>query len=170
MEYFELFNLPISLKVNKAEVLKKYYDLCKVAHPDKHITSSHTQHQTAINYTAKINEAKKILENTDLRLEYLLQQKEAIQKDEKYTLSPLFLAEMMELNEVWMDAKMEENEIAMKSIKQQAVQRMNEVDDEVKEYLEADILICNDIILQKLKEYYYQKKYINRLISSMTIE
>jgi hypothetical protein len=29
MYYFELFDLPISLKVNKTEILKKYYQLSK---------------------------------------------------------------------------------------------------------------------------------------------
>ena len=34
MNYFELFNLPVTLKVDKSQLAKKYFELQKQFHPD----------------------------------------------------------------------------------------------------------------------------------------
>ncbi|KXK41593.1 MAG: co-chaperone Hsc20 [Bacteroidetes bacterium OLB11] len=59
MDYFTLYNIPISLKVNKEQVQTKFYELSKKYHPDLSFRLEGLQHEEALNLSAEINEAKK---------------------------------------------------------------------------------------------------------------
>lgn len=59
MYYFELFDTPISLVVDKSALLKKYYTLSKEYHPDNFSLGNELAQEQALNMSAKINEAKK---------------------------------------------------------------------------------------------------------------
>lgn len=163
MEYFKLFNLPVSLKVDKMQVLKTYYTLSQASHPDKHIGSTHLSQLDATDMSSKVNEAKRILDNSHLRLEYILKQTGQIQDDEKYTLSPMFLAEMMELNEAIMESKMEENTEMQLRLKARIENEIEQAYLPVKPFFESEELPLDAQTLLKLKEYYYQHKYLKRI-------
>ena len=166
MEYFKLFNLPVSLYVNKTEVLKTYYALSQEAHPDKHVHAAQTMQQDATAKSAMINEAKKILDNAELRLEYILKESGAMLPDEKYQLSPLFLAEMMDLNETIMDLKLSENIEELNRVKERISSEIHNAFEPVKCLFEMKELELNDSNLKKLKEYYYQHKYLKRIMDT----
>jgi molecular chaperone HscB len=94
---------------------------------------------------------------------YILELKEIIDADEKYALSPDFLMEMMELNEAWMEA---EDETAQQSILSQIKAIQDEILEPIKGYLEMDQIdsISQEAMLQ-IKEYYYKKKYLDRILA-----
>ncbi|HCL06406.1 MAG TPA: Fe-S protein assembly co-chaperone HscB [Chitinophagaceae bacterium] len=99
MTHFELFNLPITLKVDTSGLSKKYFELQRKYHPDRFGQSSEAEQEEALQVSAQINKAFKTLKDPDETIKYVLQLKGLLEEEEKYQLSPDFLMEVMELNE-----------------------------------------------------------------------
>jgi molecular chaperone HscB len=158
MNYFELFEIPVSLKVDKASLSKKYFELQKKYHPDFYTQSDEDEKFDALEKSSLINKALKTLQNEDETIKYVLQQKQLLEEEEKYTLPPDFLMEMLELNE----AVMEEGPAAVTQ-KIEAVEAT--LYEEVKAIIDnyKDGITTNEELLQ-VKEYYYKKKYLHRIL------
>lgn len=168
MYYFELFDLPVSLKVNKTEILKRYYALSRQYHPDNFSLQDENEQQNSLSMSAKINEAKKILDDSYLRLAYILKEKGVIEPDEKYQLSPAFLGEMMDINEQLMEMNPENTDERSKQQIQQEVSSIEgELYNEVKEYFEMDTISLTEKDNAILKEYYFKKKYLQRILDRL---
>ena len=153
MNYFELFEIPVSLKIDKASLSKKYFELQKKYHPDFYTQSTDDEKSEALEKSSLINKALKTLQNEDETLKYVLQQKKLLEEEEKYALPPDFLMEMLELNE----AVMEEDAAII-------TKKIAGVEDELYAVVEAIIDnykegITTDQELLQVKEYYYKKKY-----------
>jgi len=154
MNYFELFEIPVSLKIDKQLLSKNYIELQKKYHPDFHTQSTEDEQGDALERSSTINKALKVFKNEDETIKYVLQLKGLLEEEEKYALPPDFLMEMMELNE---------SEPA--SSKLQATSYADELYNEVKNIIESynDATVSKDVLL-KLKEYYYKKKYLRRIL------
>lgn len=163
MNYFTLYEIPVSLKVNDAAILKKYYQLSKQYHPDHFTLEDLTMQQESERMSAVINEARKVLENPVKRLEYILKEQGIIEEDEKYTLSAEFLGDMMELNEQLMEIEMTENVEQLQSIKDELSKQETFLFEEVKPLFEQDELQLNASEAAQLKDYFYKKKYLQRI-------
>lgn len=163
MKYFELFGIPISLKVEKASLAKKYFELQKKFHPDYFSQESEAVQADMLEKAALINKAFKTFQNPDEVIKYVLMEKGLLAEEEKYPLPPDFLMEMMTLNEQLAEASMEGGE-NLPLIKAGIEDTENEI------YLPVQTIIENykegvttTEELLKVKEYYYKKKYLNRL-------
>jgi molecular chaperone HscB len=167
MDYFELFRLPVSLKVNKAYNLKKYYQLSKEYHPDHFSLENSSAQENALMMSSEINKAKKILDHADHRLEYFLTTNNLIKTDEKYALSPVFLAEMMDINEELMELAFDQDASKLSGIKSAILQKETLLFEEVSQFFEMDELIISDRDSIKLKDYYFKKKYLNRILERL---
>lgn len=168
MYYFELFDLPVSLKVDKAALLKKYYQLSKQFHPDNFSLQDAEAQEKALQMSAQINKAKTILDDSYKRLAYILQEKKIIEEDEKYQLSPMFLGEMMDINEQLMELEMDENVEAKQKIKMDIDSISAELQQKVDFYYELDNLEADAIDFMPLKDYYYKLKYLNRILERLS--
>jgi len=164
MDYFELFELPVSLKTNRNEVLKSYYALSRIHHPDR---AAQDQQDKAMLMTTSINEAKSILDDPHRRLEYLLEQKGWLPAEEKYQLPASFLGDMMDINEQLMELEFEANEKVLRSIREELQEKETALFNNVKEYFEADLLQPDESGWQALKLYYYQHKYLQRIADKL---
>jgi len=163
MNYFELYELPVSLKVDKAAVTKKYYTLSKTFHPDNFSLSDATKQSAAVEKTAHINMARKVLNNAHKRLAYLLKEKGIVVAEEKYKLSPLFLGQMMEINEALMELQFEADDTNKEKVKAQVELAIDKLHSEVAIYFDAEELLLDDTNSVQLKDYYYKKKYLDRI-------
>ncbi len=156
MDYFELFNLPISLRVDAAQLTKKYIALQKESHPDFFTQATATEQEEALEKSSQINKAIKIFKNPDETIKYVLQLKGIVQDDEKYQLPPAFLMEVMELNE---------------GLTQNSQQQINELENEIYQPVKNIIENFSDnhteADLLKVKEYYFKKKYLQRILDRM---
>ncbi len=158
MNYFDLFGIPITLKVDKSALAKKYFELQREFHPDFFTQADETDQQLALEQSAQINKGLKILQQQHTTIQYVLQLRGLVSEEEKYSLPPDFLMEMMELNEKLVEEDAE-------SLKKEVAQFEDSLYEQVKDIIEN---YQNDSIsvekLQKLKEYYFKKKYLQRIL------
>ncbi len=158
MNYFELFDLPVSLQVDRSALSKKYFELQKQFHPDFFTQEDEADQKDALDKSSMINKALKVLQQPDLTIQYVLQLKELLTENEKYELPPDFLMEMMELNERL-------TEVDPETFKQEVAALETEQYAAVKGIIEnyVDATITSDQLL-KIKEYYFKKKYLHRIL------
>lgn len=163
MNYFELFEMPVKLKVNGAALAKKYFELQKKYHPDYFSNASDEVQADVLEKAAQINKAFKTFKSPDETIKYVLMQKGLLEEEEKYQLPPDFLMEMMELNEQLAEAAFDGDD-GLAPVKHS----MENAEKEI--YLPVQSIIENykegetgEAELLKVKEYYYKKKYLNRL-------
>ena len=163
MNYFELFGLPIGFQVDTNKLRAAFMDIQRASHPDKFAQSNSYEQDEALERSALANKGFSLLNNKDQIMPYVLELKGIIDADEKYVLSPDFLMEMMELNEAWMEA---DDETAKQSILSQIKAIQDEILEPIKGYLEMDQIdsISQEAMLQ-IKEYYYKKKYLDRILA-----
>lgn len=163
MNYFALFGLPIGFQVDTNKLRVAFMNIQRASHPDKFAQSNSFEQEEALERSALANKGFSLLNNKDQLLPYVLELKGIITPDEKYALSPDFLMEMMELNEAWMEA---DDEAAKKSILDQIKAIQDEILEPIKSYLEMDQIdsIAQETMLQ-IKEYYYKKKYLDRILA-----
>lgn len=167
MNYFELYNLPVSFQPNKLLVKEKYFELSRKYHPDFYGSGTQEEQQEALEMSALVNKAFKTFSNADAIIKYILEIKGLIE-EEKYPLPNSFLMEMMELNEEVLEAKMTDDPQFTEGIKLKIDRFIDEVYQEVEVFITAatiDELKEEDFL--KVKEYYFKKKYLNRILESL---
>lgn len=154
MNYFELFGIPVSIKIDKTTLAEKYFDIQKKYHPDFYAQGNEAEQAEALERSAAANKALKIFRNEDETIKYILQLKGLLEEEEKYQLPPEFLMEMMELNE-------ELSENSAQQVAELETQLHTEVAPIIETYDDATI---TEAQLLQLKEYYYKKKYLHRIL------
>jgi molecular chaperone HscB len=104
--YFEFLGLPLSYSVDQAELSRRYRELQRELHPDRHAHASDREQRIAVQYTAFLNEAYAALKSPLGRAQYLLLMKGVdTRSDSRVQLDPMFLMEQMELRETLEDAR-----------------------------------------------------------------
>ncbi|MGB4843874.1 MAG: Fe-S protein assembly co-chaperone HscB [Ferruginibacter sp.] len=157
MNHFELFELPVSLNIDKSKLALKYFELQKKYHPDFFAQGTEHEQEEALEISSQLNKALKILKNEDETIKYVLQLKGLLEEEEKYKLPPAFLMEMMELNE-------ELTEDSAKQINTLETELYSEVQSIIENY---DDTRASETDLLKLKEYFYKKKYLQRILDRL---
>jgi molecular chaperone HscB len=154
MNYFELFDLPITIKVDKTTLAQKYFELQKKYHPDFFVQASEAEQADALEKSSTLNKALKTLKKEDETLKYILIEKGILQEDEKYQLPQDFLMEVMDLNE---------------DLGEHSKQQIEDFENII--YANVQPLIeqyNNEKVtpqqLAQLKEYYFKKKYLQRIL------
>lgn len=167
MNYFEIFGLPIQLKVDKTDLPRKFFELSRKFHPDFYANATPAEKEKALDITANLNKAFKTFQHEDDIIKYVLQLKGLLEEEEKYQLPPDFLMEVLEINEKLMDAEDDPN---LKSHLQSAIDSLqSEIYDPVKNIIEnyRDGVTTEKDLLQ-VKQYYYKKKYLTRIRKELT--
>lgn len=167
MNYFELFEIPVQLKVDKTTLQAKFFELSRKYHPDFFVSSSEDKKSNALENSALLNKAFKTFQNPDETIKYVLQLKELLQEEEKYELPPAFLMEVLEINEQLMD---EEDDAGLKTKLRSAIDDLqSEIYEPAKEIIENyKEAVTTEKELLQVKEYYYKKKYLDRLYKQLS--
>lgn len=159
MNYFELYDLPVSLSPDKKEVSKKYFALQKKYHPDFYAAATQPEQEEALEKAAMANKAYKTFQSQDATIKYVLQLKGLLEEEEKYKLPSDFLMEVLELNELKMDGA--DDTI----VEQRTSQLQQEIYAVVQPVLESkDGSEPAETELLKIKDYYYKNRYLQRLL------
>lgn len=160
MNYFELFDLPVGFAIDPVKLNQTYISLQKKYHPDYFGQSNDEDRANALEVSSQVNKAYRTFKSKDLTLQYFLQMKGLIEEGEQYKLPPDFLMEVMELNELKMDGASPED------ITRKARLMEEEIYGEIKNLLESySDERATESDLLKIKDYYYKKKYIDRLLA-----
>jgi len=165
MKYFELFNIPVQLKVKEEGLHQKFIQLSRKFHPDYFINSPEDVQAEALENSALVNRAYKTFRNPDETIKYVLKEKEMLEEEEKYELPPSFLMEVLEINEQLMDAGVDTAGRLTPVIENLQIEIYAPVKEIVENYQEG--ITTREELLQ-VKEYYYKKKYLDRIRQQLT--
>lgn len=167
MNYFELFEIPVQLVTDKETVRRQYHKLSKTHHPDYFVNTPEEEKQTSLETAALLNKAFKTLTQQDETIKYVLTLQGLLEEEEKYSLPPEFLMEMMDINEELAEADASDEET-----KANLVNKLKEIQNEI--YSPVAQIIENykedftsEEELKKVKEYYFKKKYLQRLAGQL---
>lgn len=164
MNYFELFGLPVQLKVDTKGLSRKYFELSRKYHPDYFANASPQAQEEALEMSAELNKALKTLQNPDATIKYVLKMKGLLTEEEKYALHPSFLMEVMELNEQLMELEMEADPALLERTKSQTQQLIDDNNQLVAAILDNyQEAVTTEKELLQVKEYYYRKKYLEKI-------
>ena len=98
--YFEIFGLPETYRVDLSEITQRYRELQQKLHPDRYASASDQERRLSVQMTAQVNEAFQTLKDPVRRGRYLLQLRGVDTGEESDTaMNPAFLMQQMELRE-----------------------------------------------------------------------
>ncbi len=157
--YFDLFGIPVQLRVDLNQLRPTFFVLSRKFHPDFFVSRSPEEQQEALDKTALLNKAWKTFQQPDELIRYVLEIHGYWQAGEKYELSPDFLMEVMEINE----AMMEPATADTKSLSDHTHALLKEMSGPVSGILQENPFYPTPEKLAALKEYYYRKKYLDRI-------
>ena len=162
MNYFELYNLPISFEVDHSALKKAFLMLSKKYHPDFFTMESAADQEEALQMSTLNNKAYKSLKDFDLRMRYVLDLAGVMEEEGKAKLPQDFLMEMMDINEAIMDLQMDYDSDSQSKI----ITQIDQFEQELKASISDDLVKYNgqaDFDLSQIKDYYLKKKYLRRI-------
>jgi molecular chaperone HscB len=162
MNHFELYQIPVSFHPDLALVKKRFYQLSREFHPDFFVNDSEEEKEQKLLISAQVNKAYQIFQDEQALIKYILIEKGLLIEEEKYNLPPAFLMEVMDLNELLMDAD-------DPATKQRILKETDTLQKAIYEPVKAIITnyqegISSEKELLQVKAYYYQKKYSDRIL------
>jgi len=163
--YFQLYNIPESFKPDAAVVKSKFFELSRKYHPDRFSQASEDEQAVALQQSAENNTAYRVLTHADKLMAYILKINNLLEDEEKYSLPPAFLMEMMDLNEL---VEEYEADPSNATLRQKAYSSVEEAFGALNEALEPLCASYNQDssqkhLLIKIKDYYFRKKYLLRI-------
>ena len=165
MNYFELFEIPVALQVDPSSIQKKFYELSRKYHPDYYAQSGEAEQLEALEKSSMVNKAYKTFQNPDQTIRYVLQLHKLIEEEEKYQLDNEFLMEVMEINEELMDV---DEEAGLQKTRVKANQLLERIYEEIRPIIENyDDATATREDLLRVKDYYFRKKYIYRILDAV---
>ena len=168
--YFELYDLPLTFKVDETLLNKKFYALSRQYHPDFYVNESEdTQHQV-LELSTLNNRAYKVLSDPLKRIEYILELHNMLAEEDKYTLPQDFLMDMMDVNEALMDLESDPDPGRLMTISSEIDQLEASLFDEQKlltDEFDAKTNADPNSILLKIKDIWYREKYLQRIRTSI---
>ncbi len=82
MNYFELFEIPVSLQIDRNELSKKYFELQRKYHPDFFSKANDNEQAEMLEKSSMINRGYKIFKSEDETIKYVLQVKGLLDANE----------------------------------------------------------------------------------------
>lgn len=170
MNYFELYDLPVSFEVDKDQVKRRFYDLSKKYHPDFYVNEPKSKQEEILELSTLNNKAYHVLSHPLRRIEYVLQLHDLITEGDKYQLPQSFLMEMMDINEALMELEFEPDALLLERVKGQVDEAEAALFDELysytKQFDESPQSDTQDILL-KIRDIWYRQKYLLRIRESL---
>ncbi|MEZ5013211.1 MAG: Fe-S protein assembly co-chaperone HscB [Chitinophagales bacterium] len=166
MKYFEWFGIPVQCMPDVDMIKQKYLQLSKQYHPDFYTHASPEKQAEILALSTLNNKAYHTLRDPDKRLQYILKETGHLVEEEKYSLPQVFLMEMMDLH-------MMVEELAFDPEKKEEVEeQLRKAETDITEAMipflqEVDIMHASEEDLTAIKEFYYKRKYLQRIRGQM---
>ncbi|MDD5180308.1 MAG: Fe-S protein assembly co-chaperone HscB [Gallionellaceae bacterium] len=105
-DFFQLFGLPTSYRIDHTQLDQHYHALQVQVHPDKFSHLSEAERRVSMQWATRVNEAYQTLNNPIKRARYLLSLRGVDTQEETNTIMPAgFLMEQMEWHEAIQEAE-----------------------------------------------------------------
>jgi molecular chaperone HscB len=172
MNYFELYELPISFNPDQQLIKQKFYELSKKYHPDFYINESEEKQEAVLELSTLNNKAFQVLKNKQLRLHYVLTLLGQLIEGENYQLPQDFLMEMMEVNEALMELTFDKDAAKLDTLKNEVSAIENNLNSELElltNQFDAALIDTRANFLPPIKDLYYRNKYLLRLKESLKL-
>lgn len=170
MNYFELYDLPVSFHPDQNVVKQQFYALSKKYHPDFYINESPEKQDEVLELSTLNNKAFQVLKNPQKVLQYVLELKGMISEGESYALPQSFLMEMMDINEIIMDLQFDSDADKLAKVKDEITNIEQFLYNELvanTNGFESAGTAQQEEKLSKIKDFYYRSRYIHRLKESL---
>ena len=163
--YFELYHLPVTFHPDAAAVKKKFYELSRTHHPDRFANAEGPEMAESLRMAATNNAAYKTLKDPDATMAYILKLYGLLEDEEKYSLPPAFLMEMMDINEAISEYEIEPDNDNARDM------ATNSLNEQLEMWDDATRLLIDryeqgekekELLLQ-VKDQYFRKKYLLRI-------
>lgn len=164
MKIFEFFELEPRFTLDATLLKNKWLQLSKKYHPDFLQQATEWEQADALQTLAEINKAYKLLQNKTQLIEYILTEKGVLQPGEKQSLSPQFLASVMDANEQLADAEFEGDTATQKEIFSELEQTNHELETSMSAIFKKTVATCTAEELLQVKQYLFHKKYLARIL------
>ena len=97
--FFDLFDLPVSVDVNIDKLEINYKKLQKGLHPDNFVNATSVEQTSALRISSQVNDGYKILKNIETRIEYILTIKGFSIDDSVTFKDKVFLMKQLEISD-----------------------------------------------------------------------
>ncbi len=160
MNYFELFEIPVTFGVESAPLKRTFYELSRRFHPDFHTDASSEEREKVLEKSTQINEAYRILSDENTRMKYILSIFGNFEEKGNEALPQDFLMEMMDWNEMLEDLEENPSEIAKSALETEISTAESNLFLAVKPLI-ISYKVGDD--LTEIKKYYLKKRYLLRM-------
>ena len=162
--YFDIFDLPVGIEIDQKALTKAYYRLSMLYHPDRYTLRNTEEQADAVNNTALINEAYKVIKDRQSRIKYILLLSGITLEEGKQKVPQNFLMEMMDINEGIMEYKMEPTDEGRKNLNTHLEKLESKIFEQISPFIAKFIPENNDqSTLLALKDYFLKNQYINNI-------
>jgi molecular chaperone HscB len=162
--YFSFYEIQPCFFPDTGYIKRKYFEFSKIYHPDFYSDADEKKQEEVLELSSINNKAYTTLSDYDKRLFYVLSLYFDMEAEGKKAMDPDFLMEMMDFNEKLQDAQMENDAIQISQLVGEANELQKALDDDIlplmKTFDEGD---HSNEILEKIKEYYFKRKYFLRI-------
>lgn len=170
MNYFELYDLPITFNPDQQLVKQQFYALSKKYHPDFYINESEEKQEEVLKLSTLNNKAFQVFKDPQKLLHYVLELKGQLVESENYFLPQSFLMDMMDVNEAIMELEFDLNIEKIAGLKSQIAEIEGKLNQELEgltsSFQQIDAL-AQESVLKSIKDIYYRNKYLARINESL---
>lgn len=166
MNYFHFYGLPESFFPDEKLVKARFYEFSRKYHPDFHATAEPEKQREILELSTLNTNAYKTLSNFEARLAYILAQHHLVGEGTKNDLPPIFLMEVMELNEQLMELEFEFDPASVAVLQKGFTDLWNGLELKTKPLLERYEHLSETektAALEQIKNYYLKRKYLLRI-------
>ncbi len=169
MNYFQLFDIPVSFLPDEQVIRQRYFALSKKYHPDFAATLPVAEQMLTLEHATAVNKAYQVLSHFDKRMQYILLEKGKIEIEGKFNLPPDFLMQMMELSEEAMALNMEPAPDRLRQFQEKIDNYDKQLLQGIQPKLKAwDNTSATESLLDDIRTYYYKRKYLQRIRSQVS--
>ena len=146
-DYFSLFELPSTFRLDSSVLDKRYREVQALVHPDKFVQAGNAERRLSLQWATHANEAYQTLKKPLARAQYLLKLTGHDLDAENNTAMPSeFLMEQMEWREAVAEARVGREQGELEQLHHRVKQRMNTRYDELGALLDEqqDYVLASD--------------------------
>lgn len=118
LSHFALFNLPVQYDLDPADLQRRYLALNRDIHPDMQAQTDDANQELALQHSARINQAYRVLNNPLHRMEHLLELLGGPDSAADKSVPKDLLGKVMQWREEIEDAKVAKDEKAIENMRQ----------------------------------------------------